>query len=92
MKKYQKCVTVYEFPDGFIVESSRQGTLVDFYLGHEKYGVKSLMFGVCNIKPEDEEELVFNNIAECIAIYKLRYFDADDMVSENSVNKTIDTH
>lgn len=79
MKKYQKTITVYEFQNGFVVETSRQGTLVHFYLGHEKYGVKSLMFGVCNIEPEDEEVLIFGNIAQYIDIYKSKYFDADDV-------------
>ena len=82
VKKYQKTVTVYEFPDDFFVEVSKDDDVTHFYLCHRKYGVKDCMFGACDFYGMTEEELVLSNVAEYIELYKQDYFNYDDMEEE----------
>ena len=79
MKNYQKTITVYELDGGFFVEVSKQDDVVEFFLCHKNYGVKSHMFGLCEFYGMTEEELVLANIAEHIAFYKAEYFEYIDL-------------
>ena len=44
MKKYQKTITVYELPDGFIEEVHRDKEQSEYYISHRAYGIKALMY------------------------------------------------
>ena len=48
MKKFQKTITAYEFPNGFIVEISKKEVYTEFWIYHKRYGIKDMMFGIPN--------------------------------------------
>jgi hypothetical protein len=78
MKKYQKTITIYELPDGFMAEVHRAEALSEFYISHKRYGIKVQMFGLFTCDSETEEHILEANVAEYIALYKQDYFDYDD--------------
>ena len=78
MKKYQKTITVYELHDDFMVEVHRDKELTDFYIYHKAYGIKMLMFGLCDCDAETEEQILEANAEDYMTIYKAEYCDYTD--------------
>ena len=74
-KKYQKTITVYELHDDFMVEVHRDKELTDFYIYHKAYGIKMLMFGLCDFDVATEEQILEANVEDYMDIYKEEYFD-----------------
>ena len=79
MTKYKKTVTTYEFSNGFIVERDQKKDCIEFYISHKKYGIKSLMFGLCDMNEKAAEEMMLSEVERHMDIYKEDYFDFDDM-------------
>ena len=75
MRMYQKTITVYEFPDSFVVEVHRDEELSEFYISHKAYGIKMLMFGLCDFDVATEEQILEANVEDYMDIYKEEYFD-----------------
>lgn len=75
LPKYEKAITVYSLPDGFIVEVEKGSEYTDFYISHRNYGVKSLMFGLCNCDIGSEEEIILANAEECMDLYREEFMD-----------------
>ena len=75
MKKYQKTITVYELHDGFMVEVHREKEFSEFYIYHKAYGIKTLMFGVCDCDKVAEEQIIEANAEDHMNVYKAEYFD-----------------
>ena len=82
MKKYQKTITVYELDGGFFVEVCKEDDVVEFFLCHKNYGVKSHMFGLFNCDSETEEQILEANAEDYMNIYKAEYFDDIDLEVE----------
>lgn len=84
LKKTTYTTTRYDVGDGFYVEVSpnEKEESVEFYLGHNRYGVKDLVFGVMEKDcPKDDEKIqsmILQNVEDEIKIYKEEYFDCED--------------
>lgn len=82
MKKILELVRVYELENnykGFIVEvlnktKNESPDFKEFWLYHENYGIKSLMFG-CNVKENDIIDMIKYNINSHIELYKKEYME-----------------
>lgn len=59
--KYVKTITAYTLPSGFIIEADKGEEVTDFYIYHRDYGVKMLMFGLCNYDASEQEEILYAN-------------------------------
>lgn len=79
MKKFQKMVTVYEFSNGFIVERDQKENCIELYISHREYGIKTLMFGLCDEDETVAEEMMLSELESYMDIYKERFFDFEDM-------------
>lgn len=75
IKKYVKTITVYTLPSGFIIEADKGEEVTDFYIYHRDYGVKMLMFGLCNYDASEQEEILYANAPRYMDIYKDEYMD-----------------
>lgn len=75
MKKYQKTITVYELHDDFMVEVHRDKELSEFYLYHKAYGIKMLMFGLCDCDKATEEQIIEANAEDYMNVYTEAYVD-----------------
>ena len=78
MKKYQKTITVYELPDGFIEEVHRDEEQSEYYISHKAYGIKALMFAMQIPDPETEEWLVEATAENYMAVYRAAFCDYYD--------------
>lgn len=77
IKEEKVKISRYKLDNGFFVEVSesiKEDGFFDFYLFHEDYGIKDLMFGA-ECKKDDFETLILNNLEENIEYYKEEYFD-----------------
>lgn len=76
-----------EYFEGFILETEDKGDLVDFWLGHEKIGIKSYMFGLLKeYAPTMEEmlQIAVANLPNYIDNYNEDYMDgAEYFETEN---------
>ena len=79
MKRYQKTITVYEFPDSFVVEVHRDEELSEFYISHTAYGIKMLMFGLCDCDVATEAQILEAHVEDYMEIYKAKYVDYSDV-------------
>ncbi len=78
IKKEQKTIEVYYFKGGFIVEAEHSNGVTHYYLRHERYGVKSLMFGLLdNNDFAPKEQVLFGNLPEYLEMYCEEYMDED---------------
>ena len=78
MKKYQKTITVYEFPNGYIVEADEREHYVEYFIYHRDHSIKSYMFGLCeegDIFGIGLEEIMLRNVEDYMRIYKEEYED-----------------
>lgn len=81
MKKFEQKIIVYDCGDGFYIEVSKpykrdghSDGYRDFYICHERYGIKEFMFSVeCN--KDEIEDFIIRNIAEEKYIYMRNNFD-----------------
>ena len=73
MKKFNKTVTVYELGEGFFAEVSKQGEAREFYLYHNDYSIKQLMFAL--VIDDSEEESYLVNIDSYIDFYREQYME-----------------
>ena len=48
-------------PNGFIIEADQGEEITDFYIYHKDYGIKMLMFGLCNYDAAEQEEILYTN-------------------------------
>ncbi len=71
--KYVKTITAYTLPSGFIVEADKGEEVTDFYIYHKDYGVKMLMFGLCNYDMDEQEDILYANALRYMDIYKDEY-------------------
>ena len=46
MKKADVKITVYEMEDDFFVEAYPNDDIIEFWIYHRNYGIKSFMFGI----------------------------------------------
>ena len=70
MKKFQKTITAYEFPNGFIVEISKKEDYTEFWIYHKGYGIKDMMFGIPNEFEAAHEEIMFANVQQHMDYYE----------------------
>ena len=75
MKKYPKNVMVYEFSNGYIIEVDKKDDCTEFYISNKDYGVKSLMFGLCDFYGLTEEEIVLSEAERHMKFYREEYED-----------------
>lgn len=75
IKKYQKTITAYEFPNGFVVELSQDNDCMEFWLYHKRYGIKDMMFGIPNEFEAAHEEIMLANVQQHMDYYKKKYMD-----------------
>lgn len=75
IKKDVKSITVYTLPNGYIIEADKGEEITDFYIYHKDYGVKMLMFGLCNYDASEQEEILYANAPRYMDIYKDEYMD-----------------
>ncbi|MBR4022743.1 MAG: hypothetical protein IKI94_09200 [Ruminococcus sp.] len=75
INKYVKTITVYTLPSGFIIEADKCEEVTDFYIYHKDYGIKMLMFGLCNDDTAEQEEILYVNAPQYMDIYKDKYMD-----------------
>ena len=73
MKKFQKTITAYEFPNGFIVEISKKEVYTEFWIYHKRYGIKDMMFGIPNKCKAEHEAIMLANIQQYIESYEEEY-------------------
>lgn len=73
MKKYEKTITVYTLPYGFKVEVERNEELSAFYISHNDYGVKMLMFGLLNFDASEQDDIVASTVIQYMGIYQQQY-------------------
>ncbi len=73
MKKFQKTITVYDLGEGFFAEVSKQGKASEFYICHNDYSVKQLMFAL--VIDDSEEERYLSNIDSYIDFYREQYME-----------------
>ena len=73
--KYVKTITAYTLPYGFIIEADKCEEVTDFYIYHKDYGIKMLMFGLCNYDTAEQEEILYANAPQYMDIYKDEYMD-----------------
>ena len=59
----------------FIIEADKGEEVTDFYIYHRDYGVKMLMFGLCNYDASEQEEILYANAPRYMDIYKDEYMD-----------------
>ena len=78
LEKHEKTIAVYTLGGGFFVEADKGPEVTDFYIYHERYGVKSLMFGLLNRDVHSEEAFILANAEDQIRFYCEEYMDADD--------------
>ena len=81
MRKFKRKTVVYDCGDGFYVEGSKSykhdghsDGYREFYICHERYGIKELMFGA-KCKKDEIEDFIIRNIAEEKHIYIKNNFD-----------------
>ena len=74
MKKFQKTITVYELGEGFFTEVSKQGNLTEFYLYHEDFGIKELIFGLEDLNESEWDDQI-PEIEFYIDSYKEAYME-----------------
>lgn len=75
MKKFQKTITVYDLGEGFFAEVSKQGKLTEFYLYHEDYGIKEVIFGIEGLKESEWDEHI-PDVVHYIENYREEYMEA----------------
>ena len=75
INKYVKTITAYTLPYGFIIEANKGEEVTDFYIYHKDYGVKMLMFGLCNYDTSEQEEILYTSASRYMDIYKDEYMD-----------------
>ena len=75
IKKDVKSITVYTLPNGYIIEADKGEEITDFYIYHKDYGVKMLMFGLCNYDPAELEDILYTSASRYMDIYKDEYMD-----------------
>ncbi len=75
MKKYNKTITVYELPKGFYAEVHRNEGMTDFYMCHQRYAIKLLMFGIPDCPEALEEVFLLNNVPQHVLTYARNYCD-----------------
>ena len=75
IKKDVKSITVYTLPNGYIIEADKGEEITDFYIYHKDYGVKMLMFGLCNYDPAEQEDILYTSASRYMDIYKDEYMD-----------------
>ena len=75
IKKYVRTITVYTLPSGFIIEADKGEEVTDFYIYHRDYGVKMLMFGLCNYDMDEQEDILYANALRYMDIYKDEYMN-----------------
>lgn len=73
IKKDVKSITVYTLPNGYIIEADKGEEITDFYIYHKDYGVKMLMFGLCNYDMDEQEDILYANALRYMDIYKDEY-------------------
>lgn len=73
--KYVKTITAYTLPYGFIIEADQSEEVTDFYIYHKDYGIKMLMFGICNCDVAEHDEIVRANATQYMLIYTENYMD-----------------
>ena len=73
MKKFQKTITAYEFPNGFIVEISKKEVYTEFWIYHKRYGIKDMMFGIPNEFVAAHEEIMLANVQQHMDYYEEEY-------------------
>ena len=73
MKKFQKTITAYEFPNGFIVEISKKEVYTEFWIYHKRYGIKEMMFGIPNEYAALNEEIMLANVLQHMDFYEEEY-------------------
>ena len=73
IKKYQKTITAYEFPNGFVVELCKSKEYMEFWLYHANYGIKEMMFGIPNKCKAEHEAIMLANIQQYIESYEEEY-------------------
>lgn len=73
--KYVKTITAYTLPYGFIIEADQSEEVTDFYIYHKDYGIKMLMFGICNCDVAEQDEIVRANATQYMLIYTENYMD-----------------
>lgn len=78
MKSYKRTVTIYELDNGFCVDAVKDGNVTEFYLYHKEYGVKSLIFGLCDVDEATEVSIVEGINEEDFIDYLTEYGDGDD--------------
>ena len=77
VKEYEAVALDGKF-DGFCIELLTDEETTEIYLYHKQYGVKSLMFGLCNKDIKDLwllRNIIANSIEEHIAIYAAEFMD-----------------
>lgn len=75
LEKREKTITVYTLGGGFFVEVDKDPEVTDFYIYHEQYGVKSLMFGLPTCNVHSEEAFILANAEKEIELYRDEYMD-----------------
>ena len=73
MKKFQKTITAYEFPNGFIVEISKKEVYTEFWIYHKMYGIKEMMVVIPNEYAALNEEIMLANVQQHMDFYEEEY-------------------
>jgi hypothetical protein len=76
MKKSKYEVIRHEINEGFYIEIVENNELIEFYLSHNNYAIKSLMFGLYkkDCPPDQYENYIISNVNDYIKNYIEEYF------------------
>ena len=87
MKKNEIITTTYELEDGYFVEiqenyeGKQHIKMLEFWLGHEDYGVKVFMFGVPKDSCDNQSTTNFITcttlVSNYIELFRNKYMDED---------------
>ena len=70
-----KVIETYEIENGFYLDIQEKKDTLEFYIYHKDYGIKMLMFGLCNYDASEQEEILYANAPRYMDIYKDEYMD-----------------
>lgn len=80
MKKADVKITVYKMEDDFFVEVYQNDDIIEFWIYHRNYGIKSFMFGIPEKYINEEnsiENLIKGNFEEQKDFYIQEYMQEE---------------
>lgn len=74
-KKIEKKIDIYQIMKDYFVQVEDNNEIIEFYLYHKDYGVKTLMFGMPKKEVSDIRQIILDNAEDYILDYIEKYIE-----------------